>query len=290
MAVALIATGCLLKGWKTGVSSSPWNLMAMSQLSRHPELQYLLCNIHEQNGKVQPSEISKLFEDNRYTFGWWNDRGSLTYGALVLDQHGASSKLMRRERPDGSSLENGGTSAPPKRPRMPTFILTVVGRLLILFLLIGLSIHISIYPGLRHTNDGFADFVDSESIGKGVENPKSANKVGEFDPSTNPFSALARTVWGRQSDLYLGMVAVMSIMSEFLPTLLANVPHRVIETYIAHFICMWLSVGLLILMALTIIGSFFVKWPHMPIDPTTLIGAMYYVVPRTPLTSLPREV
>jgi hypothetical protein len=30
-------------------------------------------------------------------------------------------------------------------------------------------------------------------------------------------------------------------------------------------------------MVLIAIISFFVKWPHMPVDPSTIAGAMYYI-------------
>lgn len=30
-------------------------------------------------------------------------------------------------------------------------------------------------------------------------------------------------------------------------------------------------------MVLVIVVSFFVEWPHMPVDPSTIAGAMYYV-------------
>ena len=30
-------------------------------------------------------------------------------------------------------------------------------------------------------------------------------------------------------------------------------------------------------MVLVLLWSFFVRWPHMPVDPTTIAGAMYYV-------------
>lgn len=30
-------------------------------------------------------------------------------------------------------------------------------------------------------------------------------------------------------------------------------------------------------MVLVVVGSFFITWPHMPVDPSTIAGAMYYV-------------
>lgn len=76
----------------------------------------------------------------------------------------------------------------------------------------------------------------------------------------------------------MGIVAAVSIMAEFLPALLTNIPYRIIETWLAHSVCMWMAIAVLCAMVLTLLGSFFVDWPHMPIDPSTMAGAMYYVV------------
>lgn len=41
---------------------------------------------------------------------------------------------------------------------------------------------------------------------------------------------------------------------------------------------MWLAVTILSTMILVLLGSFLVKWPELPIDPSTIAGAMYYAV------------
>jgi hypothetical protein len=98
-----------------------------------------------------------------------------------------------------------------------------------------------------------------------------------MNPPTNPFSGLFRVAAGHHRDTYLSAVAVTSIMSEFLPALLTNVPYRVIETYLARMVCTWMAITILCIMILTAAGSFLVRWPPMMIEPNTLAGAMYYV-------------
>lgn len=77
--------------------------------------------------------------------------------------------------------------------------------------------------------------------------------------------------------MFLVIVAFTAILSEFMPILLSNVPFRVTQTWIASRVCNWLAVGILSIMWLVVVGSFFVSWPHMPVDPSTIAGAVYYV-------------
>lgn len=81
----------------------------------------------------------------------------------------------------------------------------------------------------------------------------------------------------KHGQLFPAIVAIMNILSEFMPILLSNIPYSLSQVRIAHDICTQLSVGILSAMALTIISSFVVRWPDMPVDPRSVAGAMYYV-------------
>lgn len=92
-------------------------------------------------------------------------------------------------------------------------------------------------------------------------------------PPTNVFSgawlALAGCGrGGRPRDAYLGAVAAAGIFAELLPLLLSNVPF--------DDACTWISVATLCAMLLVVVASFVVRWPYLPVDPTTVAGAMYY--------------
>lgn len=95
-------------------------------------------------------------------------------------------------------------------------------------------------------------------------------------PPSNPFSGLYRVLAGRHPDAYLGVVSLVSVLAHMLPSLLVNVPYRVIDTYPFHQSCLWLVVAVVAGMACTVLGSFFVDFPRMPVDPSTVVGAMYY--------------
>jgi hypothetical protein len=96
-----------------------------------------------------------------------------------------------------------------------------------------------------------------------------------LSPPTNAFSGIYSGI--RRHHSFLAIVGLTSVLSEFLTIFLANVPFRVTQTFLVARICTWSAVGILCVMVLVVAGSFFVKWPHMPLDPSTIAGAMYYV-------------
>lgn len=101
-------------------------------------------------------------------------------------------------------------------------------------------------------------------------------RILDLSPPTNPFSGFYRTVSGRHPDFYLGIVSFVSILSHMLPAILVNVPYRTVYTLPYFLSCIWLAVAMVSVMICTIVGSFFVAFLDMAIDPTTIAGAMYY--------------
>jgi hypothetical protein len=73
-------------------------------------------------------------------------------------------------------------------------------------------------------------------------------------------------------------VAFTTILSDFLPALLANVPYNVIQTGALSIACTWVAVVIICIMFMVVVWSFLVSWPNMAIDPSTIAGAMYYVM------------
>lgn len=108
-------------------------------------------------------------------------------------------------------------------------------------------------------------------------NKERCREAIRMDLPTNAFSGLYNALGRNRRDFYLGAVSATAIMSEFLPALLNNVPYRVVQTYLAHAVCTWIAVGVLSIMVLVVLMSFFVDWPTLPIDPSTILGATFYV-------------
>lgn len=86
-------------------------------------------------------------------------------------------------------------------------------------------------------------------------------------------------IWSaiQRRQYFLAVVGLTSVVSEFMTILLSNVPFQITQTYAAHEACMWLTVTSLLVMWVVVVWSFFVTWPHMPVDPSTIAGAVFYV-------------
>jgi len=61
----------------------------------------------------------------------------------------------------------------------------------------------------------------------------------------------------------------MVVLGEVLPVVLSNVPYTLTQTRRTHDVCTGLSLG--------IMGGMWMSWPHMPVDPRTLGGCVWYV-------------
>ncbi|KAJ3526034.1 hypothetical protein NM208_g11377 [Fusarium decemcellulare] len=108
-----------------------------------------------------------------------------------------------------------------------------------------------------------------------AESPQVPTRSVLMTPATNPFSGLFVAL--RVRDPLLFATAFASILSEFLPILLANVPYSLTQTKEAHQICARTCAGLLLVMVILLFSSLFVRWPDLPVDPRSLAGAMWYV-------------
>jgi hypothetical protein len=69
----------------------------------------------------------------------------------------------------------------------------------------------------------------------------------------------------------------MALAGELLPVFLANVPYALTQTWDTHRVCTYFALGVLGAMLVVLGVSFWVKWPHMPVDPRTVAGMLYYV-------------
>lgn len=94
-------------------------------------------------------------------------------------------------------------------------------------------------------------------------------------PATNPVSGVFVAL--RIRDPLLFFTAFTTVLAQFLPILLANVPYNRTQTSDAHEICSRLSIGILLVMVVAMLSSLLVKWPDLPVDPSSLAGALWYV-------------
>ena len=105
--------------------------------------------------------------------------------------------------------------------------------------------------------------------------PKLAAPILTTPPPRNAFAGLLYAF--RIRDAYLGAVAFTTILSKASPLLLANVAAQVSETLEVQLTCIWITVAMVAMMIFTLIVSFFIKYPHMPAHPGTVIGMISYL-------------
>lgn len=105
--------------------------------------------------------------------------------------------------------------------------------------------------------------------------PQSAEASILIPRATTAFTGLWQAVVLR--DIFGGAVAFAGVLSKFTPIFLANIPFKLTLTWTTYRVCTWLSVAILVIMILVLIGSGFVKWPSLPVEPSTIAGCMYYV-------------
>lgn len=173
IAVALLATmafmtiviAVLLRGWKTGVSAKSWSMSAMSDLASNQSLPPLFAQLHERRGIIDSGEVSDVLSKSRYILSSWQEGKTTAYGIVVLDGSVSSETGSLSEVPEEPKQRPVPHGAVRNRKTMPTFWLTVIGRLVAMLVMVGVLILIAIYPHYRNTGTGFTRFMDSESMG-----------------------------------------------------------------------------------------------------------------------------
>ncbi|KAF4333481.1 hypothetical protein FBEOM_12717 [Fusarium beomiforme] len=108
-----------------------------------------------------------------------------------------------------------------------------------------------------------------------AQDPQVPTRSVLMTPATNPVSGFFVAL--RIRDPLLFFTAFTTLLAQFLPILLANVPYSLTQTSEAHEICSRLSIGILLIMVLAMLSSLLVKWPDLPVDPRSLAGALWYV-------------
>ncbi|KAK0613186.1 hypothetical protein B0T14DRAFT_436365 [Immersiella caudata] len=122
------------------------------------------------------------------------------------------------------------------------------------------------------------------SLPSSPSNVSSTQLLTLHAPSTNVFEGFWFSL--RHRNFRVGAVALSGIITKFAPVLLSNIPFQMSKTWISHEICTWLSVVVLGYGAIVLLVQMFLfnacrearnTKAHLPVDPRTLAGRMYYV-------------
>ncbi|KAH8685043.1 hypothetical protein BGZ61DRAFT_323522, partial [Ilyonectria robusta] len=293
--VLLCALLYFLRNFETGLYANPWSIAGTASLA---------ANRFIRPRQLTEKKIYKEMRDNRYRLGYFQTQSShQEYGILV--EHDANQGQYVQE--SGQVTQGRSADAPFQRiPKGNPFIaLGIIWRLAFITFLLGLIVLILYYHINLTKQSEFKTFIDSQTFGVrfffcalGVvlsfgwtalfisvaiiapyqclsQKPQLASDSILLTRPTNGYSGLYSSI--KHGQPFLGLVAFMTMLSNFMPLLLVNIPYTITQTYVTHVVCARTSMGVLLLMVLTIVGSFFVKWPDMPVDPRSIAGAMYYV-------------
>ncbi|RYO95331.1 hypothetical protein DL763_003755 [Monosporascus cannonballus] len=311
MAMMVFTVLIYLVKWQSGVGTNPWSICGIASLSLNEDVRKLFPSHVEGGAAGKPPDklMKSLLKDRFFTLGYFhNSDGGLEYGVMLQENDAVEPYLKGVRDANAPPLNEthlyDGQAHSGKKHHQPFFMLKYAGRALLFMLLCGI-LALILYYNNTGGETAFEHFMMSESFGvrflfSGVgfiitlcwssffnsvaaispyhllaQAPQSARRSILLAQPTNEFSGLWSAV--RRRDGFLAVVALTSVLSELLPVLLAEIPFRVSQTYLVHLVTTWSAVGILCIMLLVLVASFFVKWPHMPLDPTTVAGAMYYV-------------
>ncbi|KXH46877.1 hypothetical protein CNYM01_00723 [Colletotrichum nymphaeae SA-01] len=291
----------LLRSWKTGLHANPWSIGGISSLSLNAEIRP-----HYANFKA----TERTMADKNYMLGFFKNRhGRDEYGFIYYDEptdnlQSAMSGALSTDDESHIIKHQHGTAI-SDRKTTPFIALTYWWRIVFICFLLALFIIILYYHITLGLRTSFKDFMDSQTFGLrfflatlgviiifcwesifisiaivspyyhlGRRSQRPESSILLTRPTNGFYGIYAAIING---DIVLMLAAFMSIIAEFLPMLLANVPYNLTQTLNSHKICSMISLTILALMIVAVGASLFIKWPEMPVDPRSIAGAMYYI-------------
>ncbi|KAL1859798.1 hypothetical protein Daus18300_009388 [Diaporthe australafricana] len=311
MMALLIALIVLLNvfRWETGVSHNPWSIAGMASLSLDPGIRDIIRKIPQglrgctkENMMIEALAGSKYVLDEFWVSSNPESVSSRGYGIVVRTDANDAKKLIKNDKfipakKDHSKVE--------KKRTQPFVLLTWWGRCILLFVFACVLILLTYYENTS-LNSGFEQFMDSRGFGVrffftalGVilgscmetffrcvaiilpyqqlsKHALPAERSILLSPPTNAFYGAYSAF--QQRSVFLWAVSSTTILAELLlPVTLSHVPFSHLDTYETQLVCTWLSVTIMALMIIVVLYSFLIQWPHMPVDPRTVAGAMFYV-------------
>lgn len=300
MLVLTLVAAYALWNWTTGVRKPPWNMAEMGRLAANDGFAGLLQGMKAEKGVITNASAVKALGRRRFQLRFWQSGEIWRYGVVV--QNDAGSLLPKERKSKNLQKPVAWTS---RRKKMPFFALTVGGRLMAFTFILAVLVLVLVYVSTGGPT-GFESFMDGQVFGVrflfttiGVLislywwcffnaiaslSPyrillgRSIEEAVRLNPPTNPYSGLWAVCTRRHPDTYLGVVAFTAILADFLPVLSANVPSKVLQASAAHMACTWLTTAVLGIMVIVLTWSLLLTWPHMPMNPSTVAGAMYYAL------------
>ncbi|KAH7120732.1 hypothetical protein EDB81DRAFT_627223, partial [Dactylonectria macrodidyma] len=306
MACAVIVCMVLLRGRTFGVVSDPRSVLGIASLSLNPYLSAIVRRITlGPDGMFSAARAAAIFEDRTFQFGYITyATGEQEYGIIVANDF--TENLAQILGPPPPALDVGTS----KRSVVSGILMRVIS-----FAIFVLGVLILIlYYSLTYTDSGFERFMSSQKrfgprflfalfgviVGFGWASifNELATILPAWDMSRRPAKLEHSILMPLNPNPYVGiitylarrhkllaLVSIVTVLSDFLPIMFANVPFSNAITWETHEICMWTSVGVLSFMLAVlalIAGILLCKFPHhhLPFTPTdfaTLAAVLYLV-------------
>ena len=301
LAMLLLMLVLVLRRWDTGIYADPRGLAAAASLSMDPSLRGQFNGQQLSDKKLEENLKGGLFRLAFFDADAEWDESCYEYGIIASERTETPPLGTRSTVTTTAITENGH-----HRRHMPFLALTYTSRTILVTALLGL-ISLLAYYHQPSDDTPFELFMDSQTFGvkflfasigtvismfwrsffEGVaaaapfvrmaRQPCLAGQGILRSPATNSLTGIMEGA--RQRDFLLFASAVMAGIAELLlPALLANIPYALTQTYDGHVGATAASLAILGIMVILLTASLiFVRWPHLPVDPRTLAGAIYYV-------------
>ncbi|KAM0240364.1 hypothetical protein ACHAPO_002260 [Fusarium lateritium] len=286
--------------WRTGVYANPWCAVNTAALvARNPDIRSM--------GASDWKDLKSYITEKRFAMGWFrNQDGRDEYGVVVVGDI---------DRPIAAPCANtpyteGMAYRPQTRHRAPQTFMALsfwyrFTFLVFLICLLGFVGYYHFVDTFGKLPENMKKLMESQDFGvrfvysalgvivifcweflftsvavitpyrRMAEDPQVPTRSVLMTPATNPVSGVFVAL--RIRDPLLFFTAFTTVLAQFLPILLANVPYNRTQTSDAHEICSRLSIGILLVMVVAMLSSLLVKWPDLPVDPSSLAGALWYV-------------
>ncbi|KAF5266627.1 hypothetical protein FOXYS1_2530 [Fusarium oxysporum] len=281
IAILLMFTlSVISRHWRTGVFANPWCAANTAALvARNPEIRSM--------GAQDWKDLKGAVTEKRFAMGWFrNQEGRDEYGLVVVGD-------INRDiiAPYGNTpYEEGMAYRPQTRRRAPQTFMALS------------FCYYHFVDTFGHLPKNMKKLMESQDFGvrfvcsalgvivvfcweflftsvavitpyrRMAEDPQVPTRSVLMTPATNPVSGFFVAL--RIRDPLLFFTAFTTLLAQFLPILLANVPYSLTQTSEAHEICSRLSIGILLIMVVAMLSSLLVKWPDLPVDPRSLAGAL----------------
>ncbi|KAI0204021.1 hypothetical protein F4808DRAFT_448795 [Astrocystis sublimbata] len=302
MILATILLVIIVGRWQLGVYTNPWSMSTLASLSVNPNTRRMILDAA--TGPDTKRASSELRHQDFKLDNFRGAKGQMEYGIVALDRFGGTGLSPHQNESSALTSRVEDEKFLGRKHSSPFFMLGIVGRVC-LFLFVSGVLILVLYYARTGGDTPFERFMDSDTFavqflftGLGIvitllwsgffgavsvmntyqylsESPREAAQSVLLAPPTNAFSGLWHSIRTRR--IFLGLVSLTSIFSESLGLFLGNVRFQVTQTYFVNQLCTWAAVGIMSLMLLLLLVSWFLKWPHMPVDPSSIAGAMYYV-------------